>query len=767
MHMSRLKRFPLDRRYMDVNLTRTLVIYSLLVPYCAYLCIDNFTHGNRMIGTLALFCAIMTGVATAFLSICRFGKKPHRILMHIAIIIQCFVYWFTFGVFLYTGGTGGTSIFLIFAAAPVCFFFFNLFYGSIFCVVLLIGMFIYMQTPLHLLGYRFPDMYYDRLPMMYLAEIIMCAVAQYEADRFRIKQDAALEEARRASEAKTEFLANTSHEIRTPINAVLGLNEMILREIDKSEAVPDPDSKALLGSLGRIKNYAGNVDNAGNNLLSIINDILDVSKIEEGKMEIVETDYQLSSVLSDLSGMIYPRSLEKDLEFITDIDATIPDRLHGDEVKVRQIITNLLTNAVKYTDEGSITLAVHASEPVGNMDGDKIIDLIITVSDTGIGIRQEDIGKLFTKFERIDLTRNSTIEGTGLGLAITRALLKMMHGSIKVASQYGKGSTFTVRLPQKILSDEPIGNLKAGFERQTEQRLAYRAAFTADDARILIVDDTKMNLLVVTEFLKETHMRTDTATSGAEAIQAAAVNAYDIILMDQRMPGMDGIETMKHIKDDPDGPNRLTPVICLTADAVLGARERYLAKGFTDYLSKPIDSASLEAMLLKYLPQEKITLIDDPAGDVTAYENNSMDGRLDILSKSGVDIAKGIRNCGGDESFYMTILAEYAQSSPGKIRELEKHLEAEDMNSYGIIIHSVKSSSRTIGAMQLGDDAYELEIAAKNGDLEAVRHGHYKTMYDLTSLVDTILPVVSSGGSLEGSGAFEDADGDILEFDPV
>ena len=222
-----VKRLRVNPKYIDVNLTRTIIIFAVLIFYCSYLSADNFMEGSNMIGFLALFCLVMTIVALIFMSVCKFGKKPRRALMHIAIIIQCLVFWFTFAEFLYTGGTGGTSIFLIFASAPVAFFFFNLFYGSLFSSVLFIGMVIYMNTPLRLIGYQFPEMYYKRLPIMFIVEVIICAIAQYETDKAKIEQDMALEEARQASEAKTDFLANTSHEIRTPINAVLGMTEMI------------------------------------------------------------------------------------------------------------------------------------------------------------------------------------------------------------------------------------------------------------------------------------------------------------------------------------------------------------------------------------------------------------------------------------------------------------------------------------------------------------------------------------------------------------
>ena len=759
-----MKKLHIDERYISVNLTRTIIIYAFLVPYCIYLSADNFRHGSEMIALLAAFCATMTAIALGLLCICRFGKNPPMTLMHISIIIQCFVYWFTFGVFLYTGGTGGTSIFLIFAAAPVCFFFFNLFYGSIFCVILFIGMTIYMRTPLHLMGYQFPPMYYIRLPMMYLIEVIMCAIAQYEADKAKIKQDIALDEARRANAAKSDFLANTSHEIRTPINAVLGMNEMILRESERTGKNSD-DITAYRKSIARIKSYAANVDSAGNNLLSIINDILDFTKIEEGRMDIVDVEYQLSSVLNDVSNMIYFKAQEKNLDFETDIDRNLPDRLCGDEVRVRQIITNILSNAVKYTDEGRITLAISCTDIVTDGAGNKMTRLSISVSDTGRGIKQDDIGRLFNKFERVDLDKNSTIEGTGLGLAITSRLLSMMGGDISVESIYGVGSTFKIILPQKVMSEEPLGDFEIRFENQMGEKKKHGDIFRAPSARILIVDDTRMNLVVATEFLRDSLIKIDTALSGKDAIEMAQSNKYDVILMDQRMPGMDGVEAMHHIKEQKDGINAGTPMICLTADAVIGAKERYLSQGFTDYLSKPLDSLLLEGMLRKYLPPDKVQIIsyEDAVinGDKDRHFNRD---RFEKLYEVGIDVNKGIRSCGNDEKFYISMLTEYYEISSEKKSLLREYLDNDDMNSYAILVHAIKSTSATIGAMNVSDLAEKLEHAADEGNIDVVRNEHDKMTgaYDL--VVNAIGSIISAKEKADHNSGKKD---EVLEFAPL
>ncbi|MBR5761273.1 MAG: response regulator, partial [Lachnospiraceae bacterium] len=386
-----------------------------------------------------------------------------------------------------------------------------------------------------------------------------------------------------ANRSKSDFLANMSHEIRTPINAVIGMNEMIMREA-KDEKIAD---------------YSKNIESAGRSLLSIINDILDLSKIEAGKMELTEAPYKFSSLINDVVVMISVKAREKNLAFNVNVDETLPDGLYGDEIRIRQIITNVLNNAVKYTEKGSVTLTVDY-----NRTGDDC-NLLVRVTDTGIGIKPEDIDKVFEKFDRADMERNKTIEGTGLGLTIVKRLLVMMDGTISVESEYGKGSTFFLRIPQKIRDDDAIGDYRKKFSSASASDGGYKELFHAPDAEILVVDDTLINLTVVRALLKKTKIKIDTATSAAEALIKTTEKKYDTILLDNRMPGMDGAEALPIMRTQEGGLNKETPVVCLTADAVSGARERYIAEGFTDYLTKPIESAALERMLLKYLPKDK------------------------------------------------------------------------------------------------------------------------------------------------------------------
>ncbi len=400
----------------------------------------------------------------------------------------------------------------------------------------------------------------------------------------------ALERAETADRAKSNFLAKMSHEIRTPINAILGLNEVILRESGERETV----------------SYAEDIQTAGKTLLALINDILDFTKVEEGKMEILPTQYELGSVINDLVNMIRSRAEEKGLNFHVFVDETTPHVLFGDEIRIRQCALNLLTNAVKYTEKGSVTLTVGYEE----LSTEKIL-LKFCVADTGIGLKQADMDRLCSPFARLEESRNRTIEGTGLGLSITKQLLSLMGGSLKVDSIYGEGSEFSFAIEQPVVKWWPIGEFTGRFRTDEAPAAARRESFHAPDARVLVVDDVPVNLTVVRGLLKKTQVAVDTATSGAEAIKMAAARRYDAIFIDHMMPGMDGIETLREMKKFPWGSD--TVFIALTANAISGSRKRYIDAGFSDYLSKPVDGEKLEETLLKYLPQGKIHALSNAA----------------------------------------------------------------------------------------------------------------------------------------------------------
>ena len=389
--------------------------------------------------------------------------------------------------------------------------------------------------------------------------------------------------ANKANQTKSIFLANMSHEIRTPINAIIGMDEMILREATDQA----------------IKEYASDIKSASQTLLGIINDILDISKIEAGSMTLNNADYKLSNVILDVNNMVANKARNKGLDFNLAVDENVPENLYGDELRLRQILINIINNAIKYTEKGSIDVNISYRDIP---DKSQRIELVATVADTGIGIKKEDMDGLFVTFRRLDEIRNKKVEGTGLGLSIAKTFVTMMDGDIDVASEYGKGTTFTVHLCQKITSTEIIGDIAKRIESRVTLEES-RITLMAPEARILIVDDNDLNLKVITNLLKETRMKMDTAVSGKECLEMLRHGGrYNCVLLDIMMPDMNGVETLHAMVDE--GLKGDMPVIALTADATSGAAKIYQDEGFDEYLTKPISYEKCEATLIDFLPDE-------------------------------------------------------------------------------------------------------------------------------------------------------------------
>lgn len=499
-----------------------------------------------------------------------------------------------------------------------------------------------------------------------------------------------------ANNAKTAFVANMSHEIRTPINSVLGMNEMIMRESKEQN----------------IKQYASDIQAAAQALLGIINDILDIAKIETGKMEIIPVNYNLRDFLYNVVNMMSIKAQSKDLELEVIVDSTLPNQLEGDDIRVRQIVVNLLNNAVKYTHNGKVTLCVTKER----WENDTVF-MKYEIKDTGIGIKEEDIKKLFVAFERIEEKRNRNIEGTGLGINICVQLLEMMKSSLHVESEYGKGSTFSFVLEQKVNSEEVIGEFDMKKKRELELS-KYQAVFTAPDAKILVVDDNAMNRKVFCNLLKETKIKVDEANNGEKCLQLVKENKYDLIFMDHMMPGMDGIETLHTMKDMPENLCIDVPVIILTANAVIGAKENYLKEGFDAFLSKPVEPNKLETMIFEMLPKDLLV-----EGERVKAEEENIE-TIDFPIIDGVDFAYGRLHfpSDGDLLESINLFQRMLKTEANKLEEFYNQVESEEgLNSYRIQVHSMKNSAALVGIISLSGMAKVLEDAARNKKVDTIK----------------------------------------------
>lgn len=525
------------------------------------------------------------------------------------------------------------------------------------------------------------------------------------------KEKRSQQDAEAANMAKSSFLANMSHEIRTPINAILGMNEMILRE-EKDPA---------------IRGYAGNIQASGNSLLSIVSDVLDISKIESGKLEIIPVDYEVNSLISDCCNMAAGRAKAKELELLVECADNVPMKLCGDETHIRQIIMNLLTNAVKYTEKGTVKLIVSGRFTDGGFV------LKVDVSDTGIGIAEENLPQLFTQFQRFDLQRNRNIEGTGLGLSIVKRLCDLMSGTITARSVLGSGSTFTVELPQKVVDSTPCGGVNLNYSAGAEHE--YHHSFEAPEAKILAVDDLPVNLLVIANLLKETRIKIDTAGSGRECLDKCSQQKYDLILMDHMMPEMDGVLTFEKLHGDKSSPNFETPVIMLTANALAGMREQYMDVGFADYVSKPVRGAKLEEAIRRNLPE---SLIKPASPEIPAEAvSTEPSGFADICSAvPELNVNAALQYCCGSAELLNDLLHDFTEND--HFSDLKAAFEEKRWEDYRRHAHSLKSTSLMIGLTGLSECARASELALKGGCTEFAELNHDSLIEEYSALLGKI-----------------------------
>ena len=544
-----------------------------------------------------------------------------------------------------------------------------------------------------------------------------------------------------ASRYKSAFLANMSHDIRTPLGGIIGFNELILKECK------DP----------KFHKYSQNIADLAETLLALVNDILDLSKIEAAHMELQSQNYRLSEMLKNVVNMLTPKAAAKNLYFNINVARDIPNELSGDDVQLQRVVANFLTNAVKYTPCGGVEFSVEAEEK-----NEEEINLIFKVKDTGIGIRDEDKERLFSKFTRFDQQKNRSVEGTGLGLALSRELVHLMNGTINFESTYGEGTTFIVTIPQKVAGKDLIGNFYEHLKKEKAHENT-ELEFIAPEADVLIVDDDEVNREVFTNMLSRLKVKIDTASNGAGCLEKIKHKRYDIIFLDQMMPGLNGLETLEQAKAMTDNMSADVPIIAFTANAILGVKEKLLAAGFTDYLSKPVKSKEFENMLSKYLSPEKIQMPDDSLEDENEYNENEYiendeyeEAGIDLLLLKGdyIDPEIGLEYTDGIEELYLKTLATYCRAKEEKQQNLEKAFEEENWTDYTTLIHSVKSTSLTIGCVELSNEAKALELAGntylseytsedkKQQCIEYIKQHHAEVMLLYDNVADESLKIL-------------------------
>lgn len=676
-----------------VRLFNILASLGFIISLCNGV-LSYWNNGDRKL------LLINTGIALLSLSLLFYAyhsKKYQR--CYFITIVVIFMFLFPIMFFKSGGYKGGMPSFYIF--------------GILFTIFMLEGWLMFFCVWLELIIYIFTigiAYYYPDTVIWFQSEkeivvdvltgvVVSSAslgVAMYLHFRIYKKQQIFLsqarEEAMEANRAKSTFLANMSHEIRNPINVMLGMNEMILRESESREVVQ----------------YAKSVERAGNYLLSLINNILDITRIESKKLDIIEEKFSLRQLVQEVCLIGAKQAEAKNLEFVVDVEETLPKYLEGDALHIKQVILNLINNAVKYTKKGKVFLEVCQEEK----------QISFSVKDTGIGIKKEDMEALFDMFMRADIKRHRNIEGSGLGLTIAKELCEQMGGHIQAESIYGKGSNFTVYFPLKDAGTEKIGQWKVVEGEPVQEK---RKKFFASEAQILLVDDSEQNIQVITSLLRRTGVQLDTAASGFECIEKVRNKKYHLIFLDYMMPEMDGIETFHRLKKEVNGQS--VPVIALTADVSTGIHQHFLSEGFSDYLSKPVMWEKLEELLLQWLPAELVSMKNGAGEDWNITEKQLLDLKQK-LKKWDIELSEGLRLLSGSISQYRKLaelFVEYYMPNKEQLaRSFERlqNTQKEIKNMTGLI-HTLKSNARAVGAIEL----YELSfVMEKKGKIQDVNY---------------------------------------------
>lgn len=675
------------------RLFRLILVMAFVVSVMAI--IAGFALDNPWTNALPIF-ALLAVILVAMVATFKYHKVDFASVIF-AVCVICGIFPF---VFFSSGGIeGGSTVWFVLGLLYI----FIMFRGKQLPVFIALAVITDITT--YALAYRNPqmimplgttlDIYYDSLFAVIAVGVAVGLIVSFQIRSYEKERERTLEqksEIERISKSKEAFFANMSHEIRTPITAIIGLNEMILREDISDEVAED----------------ALKVKNASKILLNLINDILDFSQIESDRMTIVPVSYQIKDLIDEVANLLQNRMSEKNLAFRIDIDSELPTALLGDEIRIRQILINLLTNAAKYTQEGSVTLAVQ-----GEALGDGKERLTISVSDTGIGIKKEDLESLYDYFKRVDREKNRKIEGSGLGLAITKQLVSLMGGTLAVDSIYRHGSVFTVTLDQPIVDAKPIGDVNYQRTLQSKERQHYKQSFEAPMARILAVDDNETNLLVITKLLRATKVQIDTAKSGEECLELVKKKSYHVILLDSMMPGMDGEATLQAIRHQESGSAHQTPVIIVTANSSAADKQRYLESGFDGFLAKPIDGGLMEAEILKFLPQGVIEYRINEAEYSTASVNTVLRRKRKKIQISTDCISDLSREY--VEQYDLKMIYSYVETESGIFRD------SIEIDSNNLARHLSRPGSKAI-AVSASVEEYETFYAEALSEAEELIH---------------------------------------------